>query len=140
MAFAGMNYLAIVVAAVAGWLTGAVWYGALFSKPWMAANNITSESMKARGVSALPFIIAFAAQLVIAWMLAGVLGHLGPGQVTIRNGVISAAFLWFGFVLTTMVVNNTFAGRKPALLAIDGFHWLAVMVVMGAILGAFGAR
>jgi hypothetical protein len=138
MVFGGLNYLAIVVAAVAGWLTGAVWYGALFCKPWMAANNITSDSMKARGVSPLPFIVAFVAQLIMAWMLAGVLGHLGPGQVTIRNGVISAAFLWFGFVVTTMAVNNTFAGRKPVLLAIDGGHWLVVMLVMGAVIGAFG--
>jgi len=45
----------------------------------------------------------------MAWMLAGVLGHLGPGQVTLRNGVISGAFLWFGFVLATMAVNNAFA-------------------------------
>ena len=138
MVFAGLNYLAIVVAAVAGWLAGAVWYGVLFARPWMAANAITSDSMKARGVSPLPFIVAFVAQVVMAWMLAGVLGHLGPGQVTIRNGMISAAFLWFGFVLTTMAVNNTFASRKPVLLAIDGGHWLAVMLVMGAIIGAFG--
>jgi len=47
-----------------------------------------------------PSIYAFIAD--IAWMLAGVLGHLGAGQVTLRNGIISAAFLWFGFVLTTM--------------------------------------
>jgi len=138
MTFAGTNYLAVVVAAIAGWLTGAVWYGAVFGKPWMAANNITADSAKARGVSPLPFILAFVAQLVMAWMLAGALGHLGPGQVTIRNGVISAAFLWHGFVLTTLAVNNTFAGRKPVLLAIDGGHWLAVMGVIGAIIGAFG--
>ena len=29
MSFAGTNYLAIVIAAIAGWLTGAVWYGLL---------------------------------------------------------------------------------------------------------------
>jgi Protein of unknown function (DUF1761) len=138
MAFAGVNYLAIVVAAVAGWLTGAVWYGLLFSKPWQAANNIVPD--KSRGVTSLPFILAFVAQVVMAWMLAGILSHLGPGQVTIRNGVISAAFLWFGFIITTLAVNNTFVGRKPILLAIDGGHWLAVMLVLGAVIGAFGVK
>jgi hypothetical protein len=141
MAFAGTNYLAIFVAAIAGWLAGAVWYGALFSKPWMAANNLTPETMKARGgAAALPFILSFLADLVMAWMLAGLLGHLGSGQVTLVNGIASAGFIWVGFVFTTLAVNNMFAGRKPALLWIDGGHWLAVLVVMGVVIGWWGVK
>ena len=71
-------------------------------------------------------------------MLGGVLGHLGPGQVTLRNGVISAAFLWFGFVLTTMTVNYSFAGRDRRLLLIDTGNWLIVLVVIGAVIGSLG--
>jgi Protein of unknown function (DUF1761) len=144
MSFAGMNYLAIVIAAIAGWLTGAVWYG-LLAKYWVKALGTTMEEFKQKQTALkgdpkafLPFVLAFVADLIMAWMLAGVLGHLGPGQVTIRNGVISAAFLWFGFVLTTLGINNMFAGRKPILLLIDGGHWLAVMLVLGAVIGAFG--
>ena len=75
----------------------------------------------------------------MSWMTAGVLGHLGPGQVTLRNGLISGAFLWFGFVITTMAVNNGFAGRDPRLLLIDGGHWLLVLLLIGGIIGMFGA-
>jgi hypothetical protein len=74
----------------------------------------------------------------MAWALAGVLGHLGPGQVTVLNGAISAFFLWLGFVVTTIAVNNAYAGRKLALTAIDSVHWLGVLVVEGLIIGAFG--
>ena len=97
MTFAGMNYLAIIAAAVASYIFGALWYNAL-AKPWMAALGVTPQDLKGPGgkVSPVPFVIAFLAQLVMAWMLAGVIGHLGPKQVTFRNGVISAAFLWFG--------------------------------------------
>ena len=140
MAFAGMNYFAIVTAAVAGWLVGAAWYGVL-GKPWMAALGKTAAEMKVKqGTPAFyaPFVLAFLADLIIAWVLAGVLGHLGPGQVTLKNGVISAVFIWFGFVITTMVVNNAFAQRKLALTAIDGGHWLAVLLAMGAIIGGWG--
>ena len=146
MAFAGMNYLAIVIAAIAGWLAGAVWYG-LLAKHWVAAQGTTMEEFKAKQAALkgnpralLPFVLAFLADLIMAWMLAGVLGHLGPGQVTLRNGVISGAFLWFGFVLTAMTVNNAFSGRKYMLTAIDAGHWLAVIVVMGAIIGAMGLK
>ncbi len=54
------------------------------------------------------------------------------------NGAIAAFFLWLGFVLTTIAVNNAYAGRKLALTAIDSTHWLGVLVVEGLIIGAFG--
>jgi hypothetical protein len=133
MTFAGINYLAVAVAAVVGYAAGALWYWAL-GKPWQAAHGFTPQSMKEQ--SAAPFVIGFIADVAMSWMLAGVLGHLG--QVTIRNGVISAAFLWFGFVLTTMAVNYSFGRRPLKLLAIDAGHWLLVLVLLGAVLGAFG--
>jgi len=58
--------------------------------------------------------------------------------VTLRNGVISAAFLWFGFILTTMVVNYSFSGRDRRLLFIDASNWLIVLLVCGAVVGAIG--
>jgi hypothetical protein len=33
----------------------------------------------------------------MAWMLAGLMGHLA--DVTIRGGIVSAFFVWVGFVL-----------------------------------------
>jgi hypothetical protein len=72
----------------------------------------------------------------MAWMLAGLLGHLGA--VTLRNGVVSAAFVWFGFILTTMIVNYSFASRDKRLLLIDGGNWLVVLVVIGAVVGGIG--
>lgn len=140
MAFAGMNYLAILVAGVAAWITGAIWYGVL-GKQWLAAIGRTQEDINMkRGTPAfyVPFVTAFIASLIIAWVLAGVIGHLGPGQVTIRNGIISAAFVWLGFVVTTIAVNNAFGGRKVMLTVIDSGHWLAALMVAGAVIGAFG--
>ena len=40
--------------------------------------------------------------------------------------------------MTTMLVNNSFGRRDWRLLLIDGGHWLMVLVVIGAIVGAFG--
>ena len=138
MTFAGINYLAILLAAVAGWVAGAIWYMTL-AKPWMAAVGITEEQIaasKSRPGGWLPFVLAFIACVVMAWVLAGLIGHLG--RVTVRNGVISGAFCWFGFVITAMLVNYSFARRGWRLLLIDGAHWLVVLALMGAIIGAMG--
>ena len=48
MTFTGVNYLAILVAAIVGWVIGAAWYMAL-AKPWVDAHGRTMEDFKARG-------------------------------------------------------------------------------------------
>jgi hypothetical protein len=134
-------YAAIVIAAVVAWLAGAAWY-MLLGKRWMAALGRTPDEIaaaKAAPGGYLPFVYAFIAELVMAWMLAGVLLHLGPRiPLTVRSGIITGAFCWFGFVITSMVVNNSFARRDWRLLLIDGGHWLMVLLLMGAVIAAIG--
>jgi hypothetical protein len=141
MRFAGMNYTAIVIAAIASFVFGAVWYG-LLGKTWMAALGKTEAEIKGPqgNVSPMPFVVAALSQLVMAWVLAGLIGHLGPGQVTLRNGVISALFVWIGFVATTLVTNHAFQGARRNLTLIDGGHWLFVLLIQGLVIGAFGVR
>jgi uncharacterized protein DUF1761 len=63
------NYAAVFVSALAYWILGAVWYGALFNKPWMALENISMEQAKTMN-PVLPYIITFVLNLVIAFVLA----------------------------------------------------------------------
>src|SRR2546423_2997770 len=139
MTFAGINYPAILIAAVIGWLSGAAYYSALGTR-WVEAQGKTMEDFHAhraaiKGTPAawLPFALAFAADLVMAWVLAGMVGHLGT--VTIRSAVISALFAWGGFVVTTVVLNYSFGGRRYLLAAIDAGHWLIVLVLSGVVIG-----
>jgi len=134
MDFGGTNYLAIVVAAIVAFVFGAVYYGAL-GKPWMKAARINPED-----ASMSPVLLAtgFIAELIMAWVLAGVIGHLGTGQVTLWNGVVSGFFIWLGFMATTVAVNQRYQGFGWDLTIIDGIHWLGVAVIMGAVIGWWG--
>lgn len=134
MAFAGMNYLAVLISAVAAFAIGAIYYGVL-GKPWMKAARIDPANAT---MSPVLFAISFLSELVMATMVAGVVGHLGPGEVTLVNGVVSAFFLWLGFVATTLIVNHRYQGFGWDLSLIDGVHWLLVLIAMGAIIGAMG--
>ncbi len=139
MQFAGLSLFAIVLAAVVSFMFGWLWYGVLFPRQWMAAVGKAEADIKGEGgPSPTPFVISFIALLVMAWVLAGVIHHLGPGEVTLKNGAISGASLWLGFVATTLVVNHTFQGVKPALTVLDGGHWLGVLLLQGAVLGWLG--
>ncbi len=138
MSFSNVNYLSILVAAVAAWIFGGIYYSAL-GRQWMAAQGKTLEQCKAEqaGKSAAaktaPFIIVFVSEFIIAWMIYGILFHLN--MYTLRGGIISALFCWFGFVLTTMATNNAFQSRRVMLTVIDGIAWLGAFVIIGAIVG-----
>lgn len=140
MAFGGISYLSILLAAVAAFLFGAAYYTTL-SKPWLAACGIDRDKMVAEGRrnNPLPFILSFVGLIIMGFVLAGAIGHLGPGQVTLKNGVISGFILWGGFILTTTTVMNAFQQKPFRLSLIDSGHWLGVMLIMGAIIGGLGA-
>ena len=134
MVYAGTNLLAVVAAAVAAWLWGAAWYGAL-GKAWMKAARLDPAAIQ---MHAGPFVVSFVAELIMAVVLAGAIGHLGTDQVTLWNGVVSGLILWAGFIATVIAVNHRYQGFGWDLTLIDAGHWLGVMLIAGAIIGWWG--
>jgi hypothetical protein len=134
-----IDYLAVLVAGAAAWIAGAVWYGVL-GKAWLVALGKTKAELMGPGGKPKPgpFVISFMADLIIAFVLAGVVGAVGAGKTTVLAGIATGALMWLGFVVTTMAVNNAYAGRRTTLTVIDAGHWLLAMVVAGAVVGAFG--
>ena len=135
------NYLSILVAAAAAWIFGAVYY-TVFGDAWLMAQGKKKTGLKTEnaGLSAaakiFPFVLSFVAEIVMAWALYGILTHMN--FFTLRQGAIAGALLWFGFILTTIAVNNAYTFRSLKLTAIDLAHWLGVMLLIGAIIGAWG--
>ncbi len=140
MHFMNVNFLGIA-AAVAAWIFGAIYYGVL-GKAWIAALGETMETLKAKNAGksslakAAPFVLSFIAELIMAYVLYGLMVHIA--MFNVRAGIISGVICWFGFILTTVAVNNAYPGRKAALTVIDAGHWLGVLVIMGAMLGWIG--
>ena len=79
--------------------------------------------------------LSFVAKLVMAVVLAHLVAALGP--VSIGSGLLTAGVCWLGFVLTTVVVNTDYIGDRRALAVVASWHWLGVLLVMGAMIGAF---
>lgn len=129
-----VNYLAIVIAALAALGLGLIWRTVL-RNPWLDALG-KSKAEASRQSLVVPFLTTFVALIVMAWMLAGVMAHMG--QVNIRGGLITGFLVWLGFVITVIGVSNAFTGAKPLLTLIDGGYWLVALLIMGAVIGSFG--
>ena len=136
MDLGAVNWIAVVVAAVASMALGFVWYMVLGNQ-WMGALGKTREQTMASGNQAAPFIIAFLMQLVMAYSLALFTPRL-MGSTTLVNGLIVGVHVWLGFVITSMIINHRYQGSKWSLTLIDGGYLLGVLLVQGVVIGLFG--
>jgi len=106
----------------------------LFSKPWMALEHITEQ--QASGMSpVLPYVITFALNLLIAFVLAQVVKSRNAGSAVQGAGV--GVLVWIGFVGPVTFTTYMYEMRPTELFAINECYPLAGLILMGAILGAW---
>jgi hypothetical protein len=128
------NYVAVFVAALAYWVLGAVWYGVLFGKPWMALEHVTPEQASGAGIVA-PYIITFVLNLVIAFVLAQICAWRNAS--TAARGAALGILIWIGFLGPVTYTTYMYEMRSKQLYAINEFYSLVGLCLMGAILGAW---
>ncbi|MEX2631714.1 MAG: DUF1761 domain-containing protein [Tistlia sp.] len=134
--------LAILAAAITGLAFSIVYY-AVLSKTRLAAARLGHDERRGLG-PVRPYLVAGVAQLTMAAVLAWFLAHAvgGPAEpqaldwfVGLRIGFLA----WLGFAITSLAVNHAFGGSRRTLTAIDGLHWLGVLLIQGLVLALIGA-
>ena len=122
----------ILIAALAAWIFGAVWYGVL-SKPYLRARGLDPEACKGQKMPLAPMAVSFISEVVIAFVLSGV---LPLGELSWMEGAGGGLLIGVGFMATSTLVNNMFQQKKLILSVIDGAHWVIVAGIEGAVLAA----
>jgi Protein of unknown function (DUF1761) len=128
------NYGAIVVSALAYWMLGALWYGVLFGRQWMALEGITMEQAK-RMNPVLPYAITLGLNLLMAFVLAQLC--LWRNANTAGRGAAVGVLLWIGIVGPIVFTTYMYEMRSKELFAINEFFSLVGLCLMGVILGAW---
>ena len=132
-----VNWLAIIVAAVAAFAIGALWYSpAVFGRQWMAAHGHTPEQLAAMQSSmAKTYTFSFVTYVIMAMVLALLMGL--TGATTAIQGIVLAVVAWLGFGFTIGLNTNLYSNKPPGAFIIDAGYQLVHVIVMGAILGAW---
>lgn len=128
------NYAAVVVAALAYWVLGALWYGFLFNRPWMLLEHMSMEQAQSMS-PVLPYVITFILNVLIAYSLAQIC--IWRNANTLSRGASVGVLLWIGFVGPVTFTTYMYEMRPWQLFAINQFYPLFGFVLMGAILGAW---
>ncbi|NYT39665.1 DUF1761 domain-containing protein [Sphingomonas sp. R-74633] len=129
-----IHWLAILAAAVAGFVVGGLWYGPLFGKAWMQARGISPEEAKAGVNMPLLFGSTFVLNLVAAFMLDH-LYNTYDTTVGFHHSLVIAGIIGVGFITTSIGVNYLFSRLPRSLFLIDAGYWIVMYLVMGAIFG-----
>jgi len=130
-----INYLAVLVAGVAGWLLGAIWYSpVLFYNAWLDGLGKSSEEVQ-EGAGPLNYLATFIALLVMAYVMAYILDAFQARSIWV--GLQGGFWTWLGLVATTSAVNSIFAGRRLKLYLVDSGYHLVTLLLMGMILAAW---
>lgn len=140
VAYAGINWWSVLAAAIAAFAFGGFWY-AWWSSTWLNAAGISFEERDGMPISAhiRAYTVTLLAEAAMAAALAGLMAHYATSGITVRTGLVTGALVWAGFVATIMATATAHLRKPLALLAVDGLHWLGVLLIEGAVIGAFAA-
>lgn len=135
-----INYVAVLVAAVANMALGFLWYSPfILGKPWMKLMGYhmhDKEQMEKMQKEAMPaYVASMIASLVMAYVLVNFI-HFAVAKTALEGATIGF-WAWLGFVGTTSLTGALFNKKKISLWAIDTGYFLAALLIMGAILAAW---
>ena len=133
-----INWWAVLVAALATFFLGAVWYSAVFGKTWVRMQGWSEEQAKQIQANMNPAVF-FGGMLVSYLILAVVVAVLVTSLDlrTVAAGALLGFLLWLG-VAAAIHMTGHLASNKPigAFLIDTGFQFV-YLIGMGAILAAW---
>ena len=133
-----VNLLAVLVAGIVPMIIGALWYGPIFGKRWMALMETTPEEVREGFNPFKTYGVSFVLALFTAFVLAQLIAEVAPPDVSSAGGgtggsamvgVHVALMALVAFVLPLVHQSVTFEKRKA------GIAWLSIGYNGLALLG-----
>ena len=124
-----INWLAVLLAALASFVVGGLWYSVLFAKVWQREAGVTDEQLKHGTIRV--FVGSFLLAVVMAVVLAAFIGRGGAGF-----GAMAGLATGVAWVAAALGVNYLFERRSLTLFSINAGYNAVAFTAMGAIIGA----
>lgn len=133
-----INYIAVIVAAVAAVVLGFLWYGPLFGKRWMELSGHTRESIDAQTQQGMAgtYVLMVISTLIMSYVLAHAFEFASTylGSYGLFAGLAAGFWNWLGFVMP-ISLGSVLWDRKPwSLWFITAGYYLVALLIMGVIL------
>lgn len=135
-----INYGAVLFAAIAIMVFGALWYSPLlFGNVWMKMMGLSMKDMekaKQQGMGKT-YLIAFVSQLVLAYVMAHFANYFDAD--TWWEGLQLGFWAWLGFVATFTSGSVLWEGKSWKLYALNNAYNLIGLLIAGSIIAVLAA-
>ena len=126
----GVNYLAVIIAAVFAMAIGFAWYSPkVLGGRWMSYLGTTQAQLGNPGPTGMA--VGVVSAVLNAWVLAVLAMNLGG--TTIGDGLRLGVLCWLGFMATITAAQVSFEKKPWGLWAVNNGHNLIVQILMAAI-------
>lgn len=133
--FSDVNWLAVLVAALAYFMLGAIWYSALFKQKWAAYHKVEMSDPKAKtgiaGLMTISFIITVLICLGLAILITrlGLYGALSGAKTGALTGLLFSA--------AAISMTYLYLMKPSGLHFIDGGYHVVGQIVAAIILASW---
>jgi hypothetical protein len=132
-----VNYIAVLVAAIAVFLLGWLYYSPLlFYKPWMRARGIDpAAAMAGAKMPGGKLVIELLRCIVLAYIIARFAALLGISSW--MGAVHFGVLLWIGFPVILLIGSILWENTPVKVAAIHAGDWLVKMLVIPIIVSVW---
>jgi hypothetical protein len=126
-----LNWGAVIVAALAGYFPGAIWYSPLgFLRPWARELGIDLVNPPAVKHAGAKIAFGLVPALIAATALALILGH----PTSLAQGLATGATVGAGCVATSLGIQYLYENRSVTFWLINAGYHLLQFLIMSAVL------
>ena len=125
-----MNWLAVVVATLAFFAVGAIWYTALFGKIWQREVGLSDEQLTGGRNMMLIMGTCFALEFIVCLTVGHMFDFLEPSD---RAKMMIAVGLALGVMAPAIGINYLYQRKSLKLFLVDAGHFIVGMAAVGAV-------
>jgi len=125
-----MNWLAVVIATLAFFAVGAIWYTALFGKIWQREVGLSDEQLTGGRNMMLIMGTCFVLEFIVAMTVGHMVDYLEPSD---RAKMMIAVGLGLAIMAPAIGITYLYMRKSLKLFLIDAGHFVVGMAAVGAV-------
>ena len=125
-----MNWLAVLLGTIVFFAIGAVWYSALFARPWQREVGLSDAQLKGGRNMMAVMGTCFLLELVVVTMLGHLFARIQPGD---HAKMMMAVGFGLAIMAPAVGINYLYQRKSLKLFLIDAGHFVVGMAAVGLV-------
>lgn len=133
-----ISLIQLILGTIVFMAVGYYWYGKLFGELWQKLTKVSTDKVtKKQMQKSMTVAIACGFVLNFVYQHVAQMSSYSFGQGKFITGFQTAFWMWFGFVLLIMLMNNVYEQKPKKLTLINSGYILTCLIIYGLLYSIF---